>query len=230
MAGPRLLAAGGGGMTHGTDPALEDALAALLPPLPRIGYIGHASGDNPARLARVTARLTAFGARVDALPADADPARAVSWLAPLDALYVGGGNTGAMLARWRETGLDLVLAAAARRGLVLAGVSAGALCWFEAILWDGAGEGFRTIPGLGVLPGSLCPHFSTEPDRAVRYRAEVLAGRLPAGIAIDDGAAVLIEGAHPLGVVSGRPGAGARRIERHRNALVETPIPALSLP
>lgn len=48
-----------------------------------------------------------------------------------DVIYVGGGNTRSMLALWREWSLDRHLRAAWERGAVLAGVSAGAICWFE---------------------------------------------------------------------------------------------------
>lgn len=225
----RLLATGGGGVTHGMDASLEDALASLLPAGARAGYIGHANGDDPVRLRRVLDRFAGLGMSADHLPVDTAPRAAAAWLAGLDMLYLGGGNTGRTLARWRAAGLDTVLADAARRGLLLAGVSAGAVCWFERVLWDGAGEGFRVIPGLGLLPGSCCAHFSTEPDRSAAYRAHVAAGLLPGGVAIDDGAAVLFDDGVPVGAVAARPDAGARRITRSEDgALAEAPVPPLS--
>jgi dipeptidase E len=95
---------------------------------------------------------------------------------------------------------------------VLAGWSAGAICWFEAGVTDSFGpqlEGMRD--GLGFLAGSACPHYDGEALRRPRY-AELLREGFPAGIAIDDDAAVLYEGADLVEVVSSRKGATAYRV------------------
>jgi dipeptidase E len=78
-----------------------------------------------------------------------------------DLIYVGGGNTPAMLAVWREFGFEQALRSAYDDGTVLAGISAGGNCWFEHYVTDSVpGGGVRD--GLGWLPGTFCPHLDSE--------------------------------------------------------------------
>lgn len=227
-AGPRLLAFGGGGATHGTDPALETALLRLLPRArPRIGYVGAANGDAPDRLARFRARLGGL-ATVDALPAAAGAAEAAAWASACDAVYVAGGDTGRLLALWRAGGVGAALVEAARRGVLLAGVSAGAVVWFEQALSDAQGCGLRPLAGLGLFAGSVCPHHSTEPARAPAFRAAIGAGALPAGLALDDGAGVLIDGRGARVAVSARPGAWGWRVRPAPVGTATERLPAAS--
>ena len=104
-----------------------------------------------------------------------------------DGIFVGGGNTANMLAVWRVHDFHEVLREAWEAGIVLAGSSAGMICWFEAGVTDSFGpqlEGMRD--GLGFLPGSACPHYDGEERRRPRYR-ELVDGGFPAGYAADDG-------------------------------------------
>ena len=87
-----------------------------------------------------------------------------------DALFVSGGNTANMLAIWRAHGFDEIIREAWEQGIVLAGSSAGMICWFEAGVTDSFGpqlEGMRD--GLGFLPGSACPHYDGEERRRPVY-------------------------------------------------------------
>lgn len=129
-----------------------------------------------------------------------------------DVVIVPGGNTANMLAIWRVHGFERVLREAWEQGVVLAGWSAGAICWFEAGVTDSFGpqlEGMRD--GLGFLTGSACPHYDGEALRRPRY-AELLREGFPAGIAIDDDAAAVYEGTDLVEVVSSREDATAYRV------------------
>lgn len=142
-----------------------------------------------------------------------------------DAIFVGGGNTANMLAVWRLHGFDKILREAWESGVVLAGWSAGMICWFEAGVTDSFGlqlEGMRD--GLGFLPGSACPHYGGEELRRPRYR-EFVDGGFPAGYAADDGAALHFVGTELREVVSVREGATAYRVEPGS----ETPLEARAL-
>ncbi len=106
-------------------------------------------------------------------------------------IWVGGGNTANMLAIWRVHGVDRVLREAWEAGIVLAGSSAGMICWFEASITDSFGPQLDPLDdGLGFLPGSACPHYDGEDRRRPVYRAAVAAG-FPAGYAADDQAALV---------------------------------------
>jgi len=209
--GARLVALGGGGATHGLDPALDDFIFDCAPcPRPRVGYLGWARPDRPERLERLRARLQACGASVEPLAAGAKADEARAWTGRVDLVYVGGGDTALLLDSLQRLPAGRVLVQAARRGLLLAGVSAGASVWFECALSDAGGQGLRRLDGLGLLPGSFCPHHDSEPARAPAFAAAVANGTLPAGLALDDGVAALVTPQGPGPVCSARPGADAR--------------------
>ncbi len=211
---PLLFAIGGGGATYGTDPDLERALLALVEGPARVGYLGVASRDDPKRIAHVQDSFGALGATVTPLPMDQDLAGFTQALGAFDILYVGGGNTPGLVAHLRESGKGAAAIAAARRGLVLAGVSAGAVCWFEYGLFDRHGNGLEPLPAMGLVPGCFCPHFDSDTERRATFPERIRTGQIPPGLAVDDGAAVIVRQAGVERVVSGRPGAGAYRLAR----------------
>ena len=130
-----------------------------------------------------------------------------------DVIFVCGGNTANMLAVWRAHGFDRILREAWDAGVVLAGWSAGMICWFEAGVTDSFGpqlEGMRD--GLGLLPGSACPHYDGEERRRPVY-TELVAGGFPGGIALDDGVAIHYAGTERREIVTCRPGACAYHVD-----------------
>ena len=210
MTSIRIYAIGGGGFTHADtapdeDLMLEDRLLALVPKMPKIGYIGHANDDNPDRITAFYSRFSGH-AETSHLPHDADAAAARDFAVGLDIVYVGGGSTKRMLHRWRKTGLDDVLSEAGRRGVILAGVSAGAICWFSELLLGTIDAGFELLPGLGLVAGSACPHYDSEPVRRAAYDDAIAAGRLAPGLAIDDGVAVYIVAGYVREIIRARQG------------------------
>ena len=111
--------------------------------------------------------------------------------------------------------------------MVLAGISAGMVCWFEACLTDSFGGGpAPLLDGLGLIPGSACPHYDAEPERRPAYQRFIAEGALPAGFAADDGAALHFVGATLAEVVASRPDARAYRVHREGDRAVEEPLPA----
>jgi peptidase E len=123
-----------------------------------------------------------------------------------DIFYVGGGSTRNLLVLWREWGLDTMLREAWEKGAVLAGISAGSLCWFESGVSDSVVPGdFALLHCLGFLPGSNCPHYDGEPERRPVYHRLLAAGLLADGYAADDGVALHFVGDRLERVVSSRP-------------------------
>jgi len=222
----QIFAVGGGGFTHpedalAGDAALEDELLALVGPAERvrIGYIGHANDDNTDRLRGFYDRFKACAA-TDHLPLNADAASADEFLSRIDILYVSGGATVKLLAHWDRTGIALSIRNAAHRGVIMSGVSAGAICWFEDLLLGTVQDGYDLHAGLGLLPGSACPHYRNEPKRKEAYESHISAGKLAAGLAIDDGVGVYIAGGVVKNIIRARGNAGnAYRVERHRNSV-----------
>jgi peptidase E len=100
----------------------------------------------------------------------------------------GGRNTRRMLALWREWGLDSILQKAYDQGVVLAGISAGATCWFEECSTDSVPGTLGVLAALGILKGSFCPHYDGEPGRRPSLHRFHLNGRIKPGYAADDSA------------------------------------------
>jgi dipeptidase E len=131
-------------------------------------------------------------------------------------IFVGGGNTANMLAIWRVHGVDEILHKAWSNGIVLCGVSAGAICWFESSVTDSFGRQLRPLQdGLSLLPGSFCPHYDGEERRRPVYRELVASRVLPSGYAADDGVAVRFTGTEFAEAVSISNEAMAWRVEYH---------------
>lgn len=218
-----------GGGTFGVDGRLTplDAyvLAVAATPRPRVCFLPTASGEDPRYVTRFYEAFTADRATPSHLLLFGRPRPDLrDFLLAQDVIYVGGGNTANMLAVWRVHGIDRILAEAWDRGVVLCGVSAGMICWFEAGVTDSFGPLAALRDGLGLLPGSACPHYDGEPDRRPTYRRLVAEG-LPAGYAADDGAALhFVDRALHRGV-SGRPQARAWRVILEHGAVVESALP-----
>jgi len=200
---PQIIAMGGGGFLMEPDNLLLDryVLSAAAVPQPRVCFVGTASGDAQSFLDRF---YTAFGTlecRATHLSLFKPPTADLrSYVFEQDAIYVGGGNTRALLALWREWG----------SGIVMAGISAGSICWFEQGLSDSViPNALVPLDCLGFLPGSNCPHYDGEVDRRPVYQRSIREGALKAGYAADDGAALHFIGADLKAVVSSRQSARA---------------------
>ena len=116
-----------------------------------------------------------------------------------DVIYVGGGDTLYLMQVWREMGVDKLIWDAYKRGAVLAGLSAGAICWFEDIYTDSLVEGeFAPYKGLGKIKGAATPHYNvrTEYDKIAAEQG------YPLSYAIEDNAAVVFEDEEPVGALS----------------------------
>jgi dipeptidase E len=94
-----------------------------------------------------------------------------------DIIYVGGGNTLKMMRRWRLLGVDHMFSDAYNRGTVLAGSSAGCICWFDfghsdsrSFYSDKEWEYIR-VRGMGLLSGTVCPHYNSS-TRGVERRMD----------------------------------------------------------
>ena len=226
----RILAIGGSSvMPTSTDWPLNQYLLDLSGrERPRICFIGTASGDDASYQAGFyatfsrsaeTTHLTLFDRRVDDIGA---------LLLEQDVIFVGGGNTANMLAIWRLHGVDKALKAAWEAGVVLAGPSAGGICWFDGGLTDSFGPGLAPLKdGLKFLPGSFCPHYDSESLRRPRYEEVVGNGSLADGYAADDSVGILFSGRDLAEVVASMPGQHAYRVERRKgNSVEETQIRA----
>ena len=187
----RIAAIGGGGFLMDDASGRQERwlLSLARRPRPRVLWLGTASGDAATAQVKFYRAFGALDCRPEVLPffpfeMRRDYAAAV---AEADLVYVGGGNTPGMLAVWRDAGFDRALRAAYEAGTVLAGISAGANCWFQRYVTDSVpGGGVRE--GLGWLAGTFCPHLDGEP-----WRQAVLAAEPAPAVGAGDGVVVVYE-------------------------------------
>ena len=221
-----ILALGGGGFTmEPSNPLLDDFVLTLTPKRePRILFLATASGDQTAQINAFYARF-AGGACVPEHLSLFDLRRIGRPLAEIvlgqDVIYAGGGSMRNLLALWRAHEIDRLLRNAWRQGIVLAGLSAGAMCWFQAGVTRSSAAP-ELLAGLGLLAGSLTVHADGEPERLPVWLAAVREGRLPGGWAVDDGVGLLFRGRTLERLVSSRPGASAQRVDAIAGELVRT--------
>jgi peptidase E len=230
----QIVAFGGGGFSMDAgNPLLDDYVVSLTGvERPRVCFVPTASGDADHYVVRFYRTFAAMGCdpshlslfRRDRAAAQGDPGE---HLLAQDLVYVGGGSVISLLGTWRAHGIDLALAEAWRRGVVLCGLSAGSLCWFDEAVTAFHGAPQR-VEGLGLLPHSNCVHYDDEPSRREEYRRFVGEGMRP-GYAADDGAALHFVGSELHRVVTSRAGKRGWRVERRGQRVVERELPAVDL-
>ena len=217
-----VLACGGGGMQRDErwrlrpGPLLEHALQLSGTEAPRVCGVFTAVGDDAATIADWYAAFADRPERVSHLALlpmpNVDDLRA--HVLAHDVVWVWGGSVAGLMALWRLHGLDEVLREAHEAGVVLAGVSAGALCWTSGGTTDSYGPRLRAwTDGLRLVEGSTCPHYDSEGERRPLYRRLVAEGVLEPGLAADDGVGLHYVDGRFTEAVADRDGAAAERVD-----------------
>ncbi len=161
---------------------------------PKMCFLPTASGDDGTYIASWFATCAQLGIEATVLRVwinSIDEQR--SWaeqILPMDALVVGGGNTLNMLAIWQAQSIADLLHKAYENGTVMAGGSAGSLCWFNAGTTDSRPQAYSIVNCMGFLPYSHCPHYHSEAFRIPLYHENIRTGKLGEGYACDDRAGI----------------------------------------
>jgi peptidase E len=222
-----IIPIGGGGFYR--DPenlALEKYIIQLSGAVePRVAFIATASAEPDNYLVSFYTSFLRLGCKPSHLSLFKRTPDLRTYLLGQDVIYVGGGNTKSMLAVWRDWGLPELLREAWETGTVLAGVSAGAICWFEHGLTDSWAGSLRPLDCLGFLPGSCCPHYDGEAERRPSLHRLLAAGEIAAGIAIEDWAGVHFIGTKIERVVSAKAGSRAYSLRVVNGLVQEVALP-----
>ena len=233
----RILATSGGFV--GTDlwgvvrpgGTLKRALELSGRTRPRVCFVLTASGDDPAYLATMYSAMSNAGCDLDHLALFPQPNRPPQEaLAAADVIWVGGGSVANLLALWRLHGVDEAMHDAWERGAVMAGISAGSICWHVGGPTDSFGIELRLADnGLGLVPFGNAVHYDSEAQRRPLTHQLVASGELPTTFATDDRIGLLYEGSDPVEVVcddpAAYPDAAAYRVEVSGGQVVETRMP-----
>ena len=191
---------------------------------PRVAFVPTASAEPDNYLVSFYTAFLKLGCRPSHLSFFKRTADLRTYLLNQDVICVGGGKTNSMLAVWREWGVPEILREAWDSGIVLTGVSAGAICWFEQGVTDSWAGELRPLDCLGFLPGSCCPHYDGEADRRPSYHRLLAGGAIASGVAIEDWTGVHYRETDMHRVVASKAGARAYTLRVVNGAVQEVPL------
>lgn len=219
-----IVAMGGGGFSMEPNNPLLDLYVLKLTEKakPKVCFIPTASGDSQGYIDRfyesfnkhqcIPTHLSLFNGHT----ADLE-----SFVFDQDILYVGGGNTRNLITLWKEWGIDKIIRKAYENGTVLAGISAGSICWFEQGLTDSIPGRLSSLKCLGFLKGSNCPHYDGESERRPSYHRLMSHNEILPGIATEDGVAAHFINEEISGFISSQPDKKAYTVSINNNQVTE---------
>ncbi|MGV3617554.1 MAG: Type 1 glutamine amidotransferase-like domain-containing protein [Fimbriimonas sp.] len=230
---PNIVAIGGGDVATGGTGAIDRVLLELTGrEHPNLLFVPTASQDAEEYVWAVATGYGRLGAKVSALRLwgeDGERDVAARKVEAADAIYVGGGNTKAMLARWRELGVDVAMRKFLESGRPVGGLSAGAICWFRVANSDWPryeqipGVNTARLDGLGIVDLAVCPHTRDEGFRLAEFKA-MMADIPGAGVGLDDECAIQIRG-EEYRILASQPDAQAHLLFSEGGAVRYAPIP-----
>jgi dipeptidase E len=210
----QILAMGGGGFSMEPENlALDRFLLSLSDKeRPKVCFIGTASGDAESYIERFYTSMKELNCEPSHLALYRGPEGSLrDFVLDKDIFYVGGGNTRNLMVLWKEWNLDKYLKEAYENGTILAGISAGSICWFEQGVTDSVPGKLSSLDCLGILEGSNCPHYDGESERRDSYH-QLLSEGMRSGIACDDGVASFFVDGKLVEFVSSRTSALAYEV------------------
>ena len=212
----KIIAIGGVGVSPESDKSLDlFILGQLKKTKNNIGFLGTASKDDNEKIEKFYNKFENSNTELSHFNLTSNVNGFSEWLLSKDLVYVGGGNTSFMLEIWKENKFEQQFKIAYEKGIILSGVSAGAVCWFDWILSDSMGQGFKPLKGINILEGSCTPH-SSNIERINEFEININNNKLPKGVAIDDGVAVVFIDGKPTEVYSTVNNQGAYFLDKNK--------------
>ena len=195
MHSKNIVAIGGGGFGRSLGSLeIEKYIISLInKKRPKICFIPTASGDSnlyKLNFYRAFSKLDCVTCHIDFFSRTENLEEIVL---SQDIIYVGGGNTKSMLAVWKEWNFHEILRNAYEKGIVMSGVSAGAICWFDKGITDSYAEELAIIDCLGIVEGIACPHFDEEKEREPYVNNVISRGIIESCICIEGNCALHVK-------------------------------------
>ena len=212
----KIIDIGVGGFTHHSDESLDKFVLDQSKKINnKIGFLATASKDDKEKISSFYKRFGNIESELSHFNLTLNVDGFSEWILEKDIIYIGGGNTVFMLEIWRKYKLEQIFKNAYEKGIILSGVSAGAVCWFDWILSDSVGPGFNPLRGINLISGSCTPH-SSNIKRINQFESDIKDSKLPNGIAIDDGVAVVFIDGKPTEVYSSRKNHKAYFLDKNK--------------
>jgi len=227
----QIIAIGGGGF--GRNPGIgiieKYILEQSKKETPNICFIPTATGDDESYKVSYYATLS----KLNCNPTHLDFFKRTPNLEKIvmknDIIFVGGGNTKSMLAVWRDWGLDIILKKAYESGVIMSGVSAGAICWFQKGITDSWANKLNIIDCLSFTKGNCCPHYDEEAERKPSLSNFILNKQINECFAIEGGCALHIKNDAVFKAVSFKEEKNSFLVKEEDEKIIESVLPKVNV-
>ena len=226
-----IIAIGGGGFGRNNSSYLIEKYILDLShkQCPKICFLPTATGDDDAYIVRFYSIFT----RLNCLPSHIEffnrTPNIDKHIMEQDIVFVGGGNTKSMLSVWNDWGMGKILNNAYNNGVIMSGVSAGAICWFTRGITDSWENELRILPCLDFIGGTCCPHYDEEPSRIPYVKKILLEEKITNCISIEGGSAMHFIDGKPFKNVSFKNNKNTYNVFLDNNDVVENPFDKIQL-
>ena len=226
-----IISIGGGGFGRNNSSSLIESYILRIcdKDCPRICFLPTASGDDDTYIVRfysIFTRLKCIPTHIEFFNRTID---INIHIMNQDIIFVGGGNTKSMLAVWKDWGMCNILNEAYNNGVIMSGVSAGAICWFKTGITDSWDNKLTTLPCLDFINGTCCPHYDEEPSRIPYVKKILQKHKLTNCISIEGGAAMHFIDNKPFKNISFHVNKNTYNVYCKDNQIIEEPYPLLQL-
>lgn len=214
-----IIALGGGGFSDQPNNLLLDEYLLLQTnkAKPKVLFLPTAGGDHEDYIAKFYRAYNKFNCKPThlSLSKKSVPFKKLEQIVlSQDLIFVGGGSPKFLMQVWRKAGLDRIIKKAWKQGVVLSGMSAGAICWYEDGYQNPKDDIWRRISCLGFLEGSFCPHYDKRGELRSAYRKMITSGEIEGGYGVQDGVALHYVGTELKYIVSSSPDAKAYTVKK----------------
>ncbi len=226
-----IIAIGGGGFGRNSSSYLIEKYIIDLSgkDTPKICFLPTATGDDDKYIVRfysVFTRLNCKPSHIDFFSRTKD---INDHIMNQDIIFVGGGNTKSMLAVWSDWGMNKVLKKAYEEGVIMSGVSAGAICWFTNGVTDSWESELRILPCLDFIKGTCCPHYDEEPARIPYVKRILQESKVDNCISIEGGSALHFIDGKPFKNISFKDNKNSYNVFCENDTIIEKAYPVLQL-
>ena len=226
-----IVAIGGGGFgRNNTSYLIEKYILNLSGKnIPKICFLPTATGDNDSYIVRfysIFSRLNCSPSHIEFFKRTANIKKIIM---EQDVVFVGGGNTKSMLAIWNDWGMSDLLNDAYNKGVIMSGVSAGAICWFTRGITDSWEKELKILPCLDFISGTCCPHYDEEPTRIPYVKKILFEEKISNCISIEGGSAMHFIDGKPFKNVSFNTNKNSYNVFLDNNNIIENAFEKIQL-
>lgn len=228
----QIIALGGGGFSMEQDNQLLDnyILNATGKSNPKICFFANAGGDAQDYIDKF---YNVYN-KLDCVPSHVSlktkpNINLEKFILDQDAVFVGGGSTRFLMSQWKTYGLDRIMKKAYDKGIVLSGMSAGAIVWFSDGIYNPTDKKLMKLPCLGLLQASFCPHYDERTELRFSFRELITEGGIKNGYGVEDYCGLHFIGKDLYNVVSSRKSAKAYSVRKVSKTFVEEELSGVYL-